>query len=34
LIKLELGLGRTRKKSDKREVIKKRAHQREIRRGE
>jgi SsrA-binding protein len=34
LIKLELGLGRTRKKSDKREAIKKRAHQREIRRGE
>ena len=31
LIKLELGLGRTRKKSDKREAIKKRAHQREIR---
>ena len=30
-IKLELGLGRTRKKSDKREAIKKRAHQREIR---
>jgi SsrA-binding protein len=34
LVKLELGIGRTRKKSDKREVIKKRAHQREIRRGE
>ena len=34
LIKLELGLGRTRKKSDNREVIKKRAHQREIRGGE
>ena len=34
LIKLELGLGSTRKKSDKREAIKKRAHQREIRRGE
>jgi SsrA-binding protein len=33
LIKLELGIGRTRKKTDKREVIKKRAHQREIRRG-
>jgi SsrA-binding protein len=32
-IKLELGVGRTRKKSDKREVIKKRAHQREIQRG-
>jgi SsrA-binding protein len=31
LIKLELGIGRTRKKSDKREAIKKRAHQREIR---
>ncbi len=31
LIKLELGLGRTRKKSDKREAIKKRAHQREMR---
>ena len=34
LIKLELGLGRARKKSDKREAIKKRAHQREIRSGE
>jgi SsrA-binding protein len=34
LIKIELGLGRSRKKSDKREVIKKRMHQREIRRGE
>ena len=34
LIKLELGLGRTRNKSDKREAIKKRAHQREIQRGE
>lgn len=34
LIKIELGLGRSRKKSDKREVIKKRAHQREIRGGE
>ena len=34
LIKLELGIGRTRKKSDKREAIKKRAHQREIRSGE
>jgi SsrA-binding protein len=32
LIKIELGLGRSRKKSDKREVIKKRAHQREMRR--
>jgi len=31
LIKLDLGLGRTRKKSDKREAIKKRAHQREMR---
>jgi len=30
-IKLELGLGRSRKKSDKREVIKKRAHTREMR---
>jgi SsrA-binding protein len=30
-IKIELGLGRTRKKSDKREAIKKRSHQREIR---
>jgi SsrA-binding protein len=30
-IKLELGLGRSRKKSDKREVIKKRAHEREMR---
>jgi len=30
-IKLELGLGRGRKKSDKREVIKKRSHQREMR---
>jgi SsrA-binding protein len=34
LIKLGLGLGRTRKKSDKREAIKKRAHQREMRGGE
>lgn len=34
LVKLELGLGRSRKKSDKREVIKKRSHQREIRNGE
>jgi len=34
LIKLELGLGHSRKKSDKREAIKKREHQREIRRGE
>lgn len=33
LVKLELGLGRSRRKSDKREAIKKRAHQREIRRG-
>lgn len=31
LIKIELGLGRGRKKSDKREVIKKRAHNREMR---
>jgi len=30
-IKLELGIGRTRKKSDKREAIKKRTHQREMR---
>jgi SsrA-binding protein len=30
IIKLELGLGRARKKSDKREVIKKRSHQREM----
>jgi SsrA-binding protein len=30
-IKIELGLGRLRKKSDKREVIKKREHQREMR---
>ncbi|HEX4104108.1 MAG TPA: SsrA-binding protein SmpB [Candidatus Paceibacterota bacterium] len=30
-IKLELGLGRARKKSDKREVIKKRSHEREMR---
>lgn len=30
-IKLELGLGRARKKSDKREVLKKRSHQREMR---
>ena len=30
-IKIELGLGRPRKKSDKREVIKKRSHQREMR---
>jgi SsrA-binding protein len=34
LIKIELGLGRSRKRSDKREVIKKRAHQREIRQTE
>lgn len=33
-IKLELGLGRSRKRSDKREVIKKRAHSREMRQGE
>jgi SsrA-binding protein len=30
-IKLELGLGRARKKSDKRELLKKRAHEREMR---
>ncbi len=30
-IKLQLGLGRTRKKSDKREVLKKRSHDREMR---
>jgi SsrA-binding protein len=30
-VKLELGLGRARKKSDKREVIKKRSHEREMR---
>ena len=30
-IKLELGLGRIRKKSDKREVLKKRSHDREMR---
>jgi SsrA-binding protein len=33
-VKLELGLGRTRKNSDKREVIKKREHTREMRQGE
>lgn len=33
-VKLELGLGRTKKKSDKREALKKRSHDREIRRGE
>jgi SsrA-binding protein len=33
-VKLELGLGRTRKKSDKREVIKKRTHNREMRQEE
>jgi SsrA-binding protein len=31
LIKLEIGIGRSRKKSDKREVIKKRSHNREMR---
>lgn len=31
LIKIELGLGRVRKKSDKREVLKKRAAEREMR---
>ncbi len=30
-IKIELGLGRTRKKSDKREILKKRSHVREMR---
>ncbi len=30
LIKIELGLGRSRRKSDKREALKKRAHQREM----
>ena len=30
-VKLELGLGRTKKKSDKREALKKRSHEREIR---
>lgn len=33
-IKLELGLGRSRKKSDKRELIKKRTHQREMQEAE
>ena len=33
-IKITLGLGKSRKKSDKREVLKKRAHEREIQRGE
>lgn len=32
-IKLELGLGRARKKSDKRDVLKKRVHEREMREG-
>jgi SsrA-binding protein len=32
-IKLKLGLGRPRKKSDKREVLKKKAHTREMREG-
>lgn len=31
IIKIELGLGRARKKHDKREVLKKRAHEREMR---
>ena len=31
LIKIELGLGRSRKKSDKREAVKKRSHDREMR---
>jgi SsrA-binding protein len=30
-VKIELGLGRTRKKSDKREILKKRSHEREMR---
>jgi SsrA-binding protein len=30
-VKIELGLGRSRKKSDKREVLKRRAHEREMR---
>lgn len=34
LIKIELGLARSRRKSDKRETLKKRTHQREMRRGE
>ncbi len=34
LVKVQLGLGRSRKKSDKRELLKKRTHQREIERGE
>lgn len=33
-IKLELGLGRSKKKSDKREVLKKRSHDREMRSAE
>ena len=33
-VKLELGLGRARKKADKRETLKKRAHEREMRDGE
>lgn len=32
LIKIELGLGRSRKKQDKRELLKKRVHEREMRR--
>ena len=32
-VKIELGLGRSRRKSDKREAIKKRTHQREMRGG-
>ncbi len=34
LIKIELGLARSRRASDKRDALKKRAHQREMRRGE
>ena len=33
-VKLELGLGRTKKTSDKREILKKRSHDREMRSGE
>ncbi len=34
LVKIELGLGRPKKKSDKREILKKRSHEREMRRVE
>jgi SsrA-binding protein len=34
LIKLDIGVGKSRRKSDKREVIKKRSHRREMRDGE